>query len=201
MASMKPTAQCRQYFLAGAKVQSVCPVRKLLFLLLPACLAAQGNDWKIVPGVRVGPITGESTLDSLKRQFGAANVRQEMLADEIHEYQGTVIYPDTPARRLEITWDDSGHHPSEIHIGSLEGIGPGTWKTAEGIAIGTSLLQLEKLNGHAFHLAGFAWDYSGTVTSWDGGRLAPLKAAVWSSASIRDRSSNRHWRANSTSRS
>jgi len=75
----------------------------------------------------------------------------------------------------EVIHLDSGHHPSEIHIGSLEGIGPGAWKTAEGIATGTSLLQLEKLNGHAFHLAGFAWDYSGTVTSWDGGRLAPLR--------------------------
>jgi hypothetical protein len=163
-------------FRAGVWARSVRLVKRLLFLLLPTCLAAQSNDWKIVPGVRLGPITRESTLDSLKKQFGAANVRQEMLADEMHEYQGTVIYPDTPGRRLAITWDDSGHHPSEIHIGSLEGIGPGAWKTAEGIAIGTSLLQLEKLNGHTFHLAGFAWDYSGKVTSWDGGRLAPLKA-------------------------
>jgi hypothetical protein len=146
-------------------------------LMLPVCLAGQQNDWKIVPGVRIGPITRESTLDSLKKQFGAANVRQEMLADEMHEYEGTVIYPDSPARRLVITWDDSNHHPSEIHVGHLEGISPGAWKTAEGIAIGTSLLQLEKVNGHAFHLAGFAWDYSGTVTSWDDGRLAPLKAS------------------------
>jgi hypothetical protein len=142
--------------------------------MLPS-LAAQRNDWEFVLGVRVGPITRESTLESLKRQFGAANVRQEMLSDEVQEYEGTVIYPDTPARRLAITWGDSGH-PSEIDVGSLQQIGTGAWRGPKGITIGTGLLQLERLNGRAFHLAGFAWDYSGTVTSWDGGRLAPLKA-------------------------
>jgi hypothetical protein len=40
------------------------------------------------------------------------------------------------------------------------------------ISLGTSLKDLEKLNGQPFHLAGFAWDYPGTVNSWDNGALA-----------------------------
>ena len=40
------------------------------------------------------------------------------------------------------------------------------------ISLGTSLKELEHLNGRPFRLAGFAWDYSGTVLSWDKGSLA-----------------------------
>lgn len=37
--------------------------------------------------------------------------------------------------------------------------------------MGTSLKELERMNGRPFLLAGFAWDYSGTVTSWKKGAL------------------------------
>jgi hypothetical protein len=33
------------------------------------------------------------------------------------------------------------------------------------------LRELERLNGKPFQLAGFGWDYSGTVTDWNGGGL------------------------------
>lgn len=46
------------------------------------------------------------------------------------------------------------------------------WKSAHNISLGTSLKELELLNGQPFHLAGFGWDYSGTVLSWDQGTLA-----------------------------
>jgi hypothetical protein len=42
---------------------------------------------------------------------------------------------------------------------------------AHGITIGTTLRELEKINGAPFQLAGFEWDYSGTVTSWGAGKL------------------------------
>jgi hypothetical protein len=44
----------------------------------------------------------------------------------------------------------------------------------EGIGIGTTLKALERLNGRPFQLAGFDFDYSGTVTSWLGGRLGKV---------------------------
>jgi hypothetical protein len=37
------------------------------------------------------------------------------------------------------------------------------WKAAHGITLGTSLVQLERLNRHPFTLAGFGWDYGGRV--------------------------------------
>jgi hypothetical protein len=44
----------------------------------------------------------------------------------------------------------------------------------DGIRIGTTLKALERLNGRPFQLAGFDFDYSGTVTSWLGGRLETI---------------------------
>jgi hypothetical protein len=155
--------------------------RTLLLALLPMTLAAQANDWKIVPGERVGPITRASTLASLQKDFGVANVREQTIVGaEGEEFPGVMVYPDTPSRRLAIMWGegDAAGHPAHIDIcyGQEQG-GTCQWKTAQGITLGASLMQLERLNGHLFHLAGFGWDYDGVVLSWDGGRLEPLRAA------------------------
>jgi hypothetical protein len=49
------------------------------------------------------------------------------------------------------------------------------WTVPPGVSLGVSLDSLERLNGRPFHLYGFGWDYEGTVSSWDGGRLASLE--------------------------
>jgi hypothetical protein len=149
-------------------------------LLLPLAMAAQVNDWKIIPGERVGPITSASTLASLRAQFGAANVREQaILGAEGNESPGAIIYPDTPTRRLAIVWGqgESAGRPADLEVCyKQEPGGACEWKTAQGITLGTSLVQLERLNGHLFHIAGFGWDYGGVVLSWDGGRLEALRA-------------------------
>jgi hypothetical protein len=63
---------------------------------------------------------------------------------------------------------DKKTQPSSAHI---EGASS-RWKTVHNISLGTSLKELERLNGRPFHLSGFGWDYSGTVMSWDKGALA-----------------------------
>ena len=83
---------------------------------------------------------------------------------------GTVLFADDPERKLEITWKDpvNKRNPKSIQIGGKKSV----WKTAEGISLGSSLQEIERINGGPFTLAGFGWDYSGTVTSWKNGRLA-----------------------------
>jgi hypothetical protein len=46
------------------------------------------------------------------------------------------------------------------------------WRTRSGVRIGSTLKELEKLNAKAFALAGFGWDYGGTVVDWRDGDLA-----------------------------
>jgi hypothetical protein len=82
--------------------------------------------------------------------------------------EGTVVYPDDPKRRIEIVWRDRSHRRRPVSL--RFGTGSAN-RTYFGIGAGTDLATLERLNGRPFLLAGFDWDYSGTVTSWEGGRL------------------------------
>jgi hypothetical protein len=93
----------------------------------------------------------------------------------------TVFFPDVASRRIEVVWRDGdparGPRYVRLRRNTTE------WHTTEGVSIGTPLRELEQLNGHAFHLAGFGFDYAATVTSWDGGRLhasldAPCRVIV-----------------------
>jgi hypothetical protein len=76
--------------------------------------------------------------------------------------RGTVLFPDDPTRRLEIVWKDPERkrRPKPIQISS----GKSLWQTIRGISLGTTLQ--EQRNGRGFLLAGFAWDYSGTLQDW-----------------------------------
>lgn len=149
-------------------------------MLIPLALAAQSHSWWIVPGQGVGPIARDSTLVSLQREFGTANVREQTISGaEGEEHRGVIVYPDSPARRLAVTWaeGEAAGHPSEISICYRQDAGgPCEWKTKEGITLGTTLQHLERLNGRLFRIAGFGWDYSGAVLSWNGGRLESLRA-------------------------
>jgi hypothetical protein len=64
-------------------------------------------------------------------------------------------------------------HPNSIHLCYGNGNVPKAckWHLANSISFGTSLRELERLNGRPFQLAGFEWDYSGTVTDWNDGHL------------------------------
>ena len=84
--------------------------------------------------------------------------------------QGTLVFPDDPRRRLGVVW------------GKQPGLQPKTWLMVDGesrwrgyrdIGLATDLRTLERLNGRPFVLAGFDWDYGGTVLDWRGGQLAP----------------------------
>jgi hypothetical protein len=107
----------------------------------------------------------------LSRVLGAAHVKTETLhVAEGEMERGTVIFPDDPARRLEIFWKDraSLSSPRFVRVRGKQS----RWRTPEGIGIGTDLRTIEKLNGRSFTLYGFEWDYGGTTADWRGGTLA-----------------------------
>jgi hypothetical protein len=81
-----------------------------------------------------------------------------------------VLFPKDSARRIEILWKDpeKKNSPASLAIRGERSL----WKAIHDISLGTSLKDLERLNGRPFHLSGFGWDYSGSVTSWDKGTLA-----------------------------
>ncbi|MBN2498282.1 MAG: hypothetical protein JXR96_27065 [Deltaproteobacteria bacterium] len=148
----------------------------LVFWLLLASAPAGGeskpdpSEWAIVPGVRVGPVRADTCHAALVEKLGPRRVRvADVPLGEGEIEQGSVLWPDDPTRRLEILWQDRQRRcwPGRVIIRNRAR----HWRTAEGIGLGTSLKQLERVNTRPFTLSGFGWDYGGTVISWQTGAL------------------------------
>ncbi len=129
-------------------------------------------DWLIVPGVRVGPITRDTSESDLKKTYGESEVvAADIDVGEGQTQVGTILFPQQNAKVLTLLWtDETRTHVAQVRI-NTEGT---NWRTNRGITIGTPLRAIEKLNGRPVNLAGFGWDYSGTILDCDGGALKEL---------------------------
>lgn len=133
------------------------------------------NDWMCIPFLRVGPIRPSSSIDDLVRLFGLENVRQQTVygAEGTEKYEASVIFPETP-NQLIVFWKDNqyGIVPSSVSIRQQGS----AWKTVQGIQIGTTLAELNAINGRPFSFFGFGWDYGGSVhVQWNGGTMASVR--------------------------
>jgi hypothetical protein len=81
------------------------------------------------------------------------------------------LFPNDPKRRLEVWWSDRTHR-SDIHLIVIGG--QSTWTAPDGLRLGQTLEQVEKINQKPFKLKGFDKDHIATVSDWDGGALATL---------------------------
>jgi hypothetical protein len=132
--------------------------------------------WQIGP-TDTGAISRRSSAANLRRSFGAQSVEQTRIElGEGETSPGTVLYPGDSLRRLEIIWRDTvaQQEPARIILRGRQS----QWRVARGISLGTSLKDLEQLNGRPFTLAGFGWDYAGVLISWNGGSLDSALAGV-----------------------
>jgi hypothetical protein len=151
-------------------------MRWLLIFLAIACGSSLAQDsvvdWRILPGERVGPIDASTSESDLRRVFGDTSIAPvEVYLGEGFSEPGTAVYPDDPERRVEVVWRNGERDsPKEVRLTGATSI----WKTDEGISLGTTLMQLESLNGYPFRLAGFGFDYGGTVVDCGSGRLTYL---------------------------
>ena len=136
-----------------------------------------GNDWMLVPGVRVGPITAATLRGDLARFFPKDAVEDdEIELDEGMLQPATFVYRKDPSQTLAISWNGKGPeaHPKQIFVCHGLRRGPCRWHAAGGIAMGARLSDLEALNGGPFTVSGFGYNYGGNVLSWDGGKLEKL---------------------------
>ena len=131
-------------------------------------------DFPIVPGVRVGPVNEKSTGRSLLALPGAGAKAAQIHMGEGFEEPGVILYPDDPTRRLEVVWRGSPPTPAIVWIcrDSASRQSACRWRTAAGVSMGTTLKELERLNGKPFRMAGCCFDYSGSVVSFGDGKLA-----------------------------
>ena len=123
-----------------------------------------------IPGKQVGLITSASTEAAIQKAYGKKNVvRRTIGLGEGETTEGTVVFPDTD-NELIIEWaaGKTYQQPATIRIEKTKG----TWTTNQGIRVGTSLDQLQTINGKDFKFAGFEWDYAGIAKDWQGGKIS-----------------------------
>ncbi len=143
-------------------------------------LAASGTawhvpiDWLIIPTARVGPIVASSTELSLRETFGEKFVVTERIGDEVqtNRYM-SFVFRDDLTKAIAISWKDNRNKTLPATISFCWGTPsyPGAWRTRSGIRCGMTLRELEALNELPFVLSGYDRDLSGTVISWEGGKL------------------------------
>jgi hypothetical protein len=135
------------------------------------------SPWRIVPGRAAGPLTATSSEADLVRHYGAGAVKPTRVElGEGETTPGTVLFPNDSSRRTEIIWQDTlgRSRPSRLILRGSRS----QWILGPGISLGTSLKELERINGRPFTLAGFGWDYAGVITEWGGGTLDSALAGV-----------------------
>ena len=122
-----------------------------------AALALDAADRTIVPGQRVGAVTKATPPAALAKIFGTAKVRYA----QVPIAEGTKA---SGAYVLAKTQDELqvGFHQNKKRIEFIRIVGR-NWKTENGIHVGTSIEELERINGAPFELSGFDWDYGGMV--------------------------------------
>lgn len=126
-------------------------------------IKAQDKSDRTITINSVGAITKNTTQKDLIKKYGAKNVTKDTiyLGEGVFKI-GTRLFADTDDELL-IHWKNKT--PKFIIIKGKN------WKTKEGITIGTTLKTLESLNVEPFILLGLGWDYGGTITNWNNGKL------------------------------
>jgi hypothetical protein len=144
------------------------------FLTLSVAYTLDVRTHAISPVTCSAPWASGATETTLRIAFRDQVRAENVDIGEGEEAPGALVYPDDPRQTVFVVWKDAaGRYPLSVEIREKS-----QQVTYGGIGIGTTLKALERLNGRPFELAGFDWDYSGTVTSWEGGRLETVGGSV-----------------------
>jgi hypothetical protein len=114
----------------------------------------------------------EMSHADLVMRFGRMVEARKVHVPEEGLVDGTVIYPQHEGRNIEVVWKNRKTRSSPLSVTFRR-----VWRTQEGVGVGTTLAEVEKINGRPFRLAGFDWDFSGTVMDWRGGKLDQRRGA------------------------
>src|SRR5215472_11399947 len=130
-----------------------------------------------------GTFAKDSSHLELVAAFNSKNITfTDVESSDGSKIPASILFPYDPKRRLEVWWSDRTHR-SDIHLIVIGG--QSTWTAPDGLRLGQTLEQVEKLNHKPFKLKGFDKDRIATVSDWDGGELATLAGDCNAGLSLR----------------
>jgi hypothetical protein len=141
-----------------------------IFVFLPAIAVAE----PLVLDCAAFPANG--TIATLQKRFGPENLSTEeifTLGGEGETAKATVLFAKDKSRRAVVMWADEARRKGIIRVvlSAPDGGAPLDWQ-ADGIRIGSTLADVETINGRPFPVLGFDFDGSGVAADFHGGRLA-----------------------------
>lgn len=161
--------------------RSARPTILLAFAAVTGCSRAKAPErpagadtlWLLAPDAARDGVRRSDSEASLRARYGDSNVVASAVnVGEGELRPGTILFPKDSTRRLAIIWSDTLRRAGAARV-SIDGA-PTRWFVTPGVSLGTTLTDLERLNGRPFRLFGMAFDYAGTVDTWEGGRLDSL---------------------------
>lgn len=147
-------------------------MNRICFCLLLAASFLRADEFDpadstIVLGQRVGLIKPGMTSTDIERAYGKKNLKiTELPGPEGSTYPGARLFEGTE-RELEIAWD--AENETNKVVAHINVVGK-AWKFENGLKLGMSLEDVEKINGKTFMVNGFGWDYGG-YANFEGGKL------------------------------
>lgn len=117
------------------------------------------------------PVAADDSAKSLKLRYGDEAMIQDDLfsgAEDI-TYKGIALYPRTPDWRIDVAFTDD---EAMSRVSGLTLIGSKTshWNVA-GVTLGSTLAEVQRINGKPFRMRAFLTDGGGFVVNWKGGVL------------------------------
>jgi hypothetical protein len=156
--------------------------------LAPALALLAGPLYALQPlAPLVLACSGTFAKDSNHLELVTAYKSKNITFTDVEAADGTkvpasILFPNDPKRRLEVWWSDRNHR-SDIHLIVIGG--QSTWTAPDGLRLGQTLEQVEKINQKPFKLKGFDKDHIATVSDWDGGTVATLAGGCNAGLSLR----------------
>lgn len=134
----------------------------------PEKAAPSANDFTFVPNERFGKLTASTKGSDIPALYGEEAIpTNEIHIGEGEMVSGYLLFAGTK-NRAEVIVGETGLTVIVRHKN-------GDWRMAgTGLHVGTTLAELNALNGNAFELYGFEWDYGGMVADWKGGKLTDV---------------------------
>lgn len=158
------------------KTTSIARCAAAVLVLAPAAALAQtaAKPDESDRLVCTGPFGADTSHASIVEIVGKDSaIFTKVDGAEGEKVAATVLFPKNAQRRLELMWADDKKRRGLVNVRLSE---KSVWIAPNGIRIGMTLAEVEKINGRPFTLSGFDWDYGGYVSDWKGGTLgAPIK--------------------------